>query len=280
MMEHFQFKKDSPSQQSVLGSYEDGNNSLLLAVKKGNLRMVKLLLRHPQIDPNQINADGDSPLMLAIINCRLDLVCAILKHPKTDPNQPNVVGHKPLVIAFNKCKVDLICAILMHKKIDFDQGMRNTLNLIATVMGRLDLFHEVMRYEKIIHEDLFSPLTDADSCLVMVRNLLNQEETDEDFEQYLHLVRKVKTQWEQEESEDESEEEEEEKEKEEKEEKETEDVCNENVLQYTENKITTLAKTNVLFCRSEITKGENNENKRGIKRKSCTDTPPMVIRGL
>jgi 26S proteasome non-ATPase regulatory subunit 10 len=74
---------------------EDGNTSLILAVKANKVEIVELLLRS-NCDPNMKNKQDGSALMIAISQCSTTMVTTLLASKKTDVNIRGYHGHSPL----------------------------------------------------------------------------------------------------------------------------------------------------------------------------------------
>jgi ankyrin repeat protein len=60
----------------------DDNLALRLAIRKNDIRMVKIILDHPNVDPNFPFNERASPLFLAVESGVVEIVKAILQHPK------------------------------------------------------------------------------------------------------------------------------------------------------------------------------------------------------
>jgi len=63
---------------------------------KGYTECVKLLLSHPEIDPNQGRHDTHSPLHEAVRRLEVECVAMLLAHPRINPNKVCSDGYSPL----------------------------------------------------------------------------------------------------------------------------------------------------------------------------------------
>ena len=92
--------------QNVLGIFgkniqeakspEHLSEQLHQAIKDGNIRQCRILLTHPQINPNLIDKEGNTPLTSAIFFDRLEIFEELLSHPKINPNLEDLGGATPL----------------------------------------------------------------------------------------------------------------------------------------------------------------------------------------
>ena len=69
---------------------------LFFATFKGYTECLKLLLSHPEIDPNQGRHDTHSPLHEAVRGLKVECVAMLLAHPRINPNKVCSDGYSPL----------------------------------------------------------------------------------------------------------------------------------------------------------------------------------------
>ena len=90
----------------------DGVTPLLMAVDKGHVSVVEILLKYKDIDPNKAKLNGLTPLLMAVDKGHISVVEALLKHKDIDPNKPNNDGITPLLRAAAKGHVAVVEALL------------------------------------------------------------------------------------------------------------------------------------------------------------------------
>ena len=69
---------------------------LFFAACKGYTECLKLLLNHPEIDPNQGRHDSHSPLHEAVRGLKVECVAMLSAHPRINPNKVCSDGYSPL----------------------------------------------------------------------------------------------------------------------------------------------------------------------------------------
>jgi ankyrin repeat protein len=104
-------------------NYKDENNPTLLhlAILVGKPDIVKLLIEHPNINPNVYDGVWGTPLNSTTHTHyrRAERICPILlEHPLTDPNAQNNYGKTPLIIFANQNLKYLVELFLNNPKID------------------------------------------------------------------------------------------------------------------------------------------------------------------
>jgi ankyrin repeat protein len=96
-----------------------GETPLILASRLNNLKVVRELLKHPDINPNLADYGlGDTPLTITAQIGNLAIARELLKHPKTDPNITTQRGESPLNIAAQYNSLSVIRELLKHPKTD------------------------------------------------------------------------------------------------------------------------------------------------------------------
>ncbi len=94
---------------------------LFIACEKGNLSMVKLLLKYSNL--NQQNLKGTTALWIACCNKHVDIVMELLQ-AGADPNLANLKGDSPLIPCCQK-GADSIVEILLEAGINIDSYNKN-----------------------------------------------------------------------------------------------------------------------------------------------------------
>eukprot|EP00010_Vexillifera_abyssalis_P009168 CAMPEP_0201545946 /NCGR_PEP_ID=MMETSP0173_2-20130828/2353_1 /ASSEMBLY_ACC=CAM_ASM_000268 /TAXON_ID=218659 /ORGANISM="Vexillifera sp., Strain DIVA3 564/2" /LENGTH=181 /DNA_ID=CAMNT_0047954497 /DNA_START=20 /DNA_END=565 /DNA_ORIENTATION=+ len=105
----------------------DENTPLYAASKNNQVQVVKLLLKHPEIDVNKahgLDEYWETPLCVASSNNHVEVVKMLLKHHKIDVNKGKDRRHSglwwwtPLCIASKRNNVEVVKLLLKHRKID------------------------------------------------------------------------------------------------------------------------------------------------------------------
>jgi len=104
----------------------DGSSTLMVAIQNNTANnktdeIVKLLLAHPNIDPNQAKNNGETPLIIALSMQEKSMMDILLSHSAIDPNKPDMHG-TPLTCAAEYANTDLLNTLLSHTKIKIDQA--------------------------------------------------------------------------------------------------------------------------------------------------------------
>jgi ankyrin repeat protein len=95
------------------------SHSLLLAASQSSGDLVQRLLMYDAINPNQKAADSDrSPLYNAARKGNLRVVEMLLAHPRLDVNIKDCMGNTPLHSAARAGHIDVIRLLLLRKDID------------------------------------------------------------------------------------------------------------------------------------------------------------------
>jgi ankyrin repeat protein len=103
----------------------NGNGSALhLAVQSENYAALKLLLAHPDINPNVQNARDNTPLQEAVYAGDKVSVRLLLEHPRTDVNLGNLARVTPLIMAVQECHIKIVRLLLKRSDIHADQKDR------------------------------------------------------------------------------------------------------------------------------------------------------------
>lgn len=95
----------------------DGDTPLHHAVRTGLLDWVKLLLGTNNIDVNALERGRNTPLNLASTRGALDVVQCLLNAKETDINLPNLSGSTPLGSAIKYGHISIVCLLLERKDI-------------------------------------------------------------------------------------------------------------------------------------------------------------------
>ena len=78
---------------------EKGDTSLHRACRFGHLEIVKVLLKHPLVDPNALNTGEVTPFFLACQEGHVEVVSLLLNNMSADINTPKNSQCTPLWIA-------------------------------------------------------------------------------------------------------------------------------------------------------------------------------------
>jgi len=97
------------------------------AAQAGYVEVIKILLKHKDIDPNiETSKIKNTPLHKASRFNRIDAMRALLEDPRVDPNIPDTRGNTPLHIAVQGNQVAPIRMLLDHERVHVnvvnDQG--------------------------------------------------------------------------------------------------------------------------------------------------------------
>lgn len=114
-----------------------GRSALDLACQNGHVEVVRLLLGHPEINPNA----HCGPLVSATEKGHIEIVGLLLKHPKTDVNQTDPFsGRTALHVAAKNGRADIMALLCEHKDIKDNEpdNMGDTPLLLATESGCLE----------------------------------------------------------------------------------------------------------------------------------------------
>lgn len=71
---------------NVILSNDGGKTLLHKAILEGEVRIVRALLEHSEIDPNQVDGDGFPVLITAVTRSTPEVVAELLTHPGLNPN--------------------------------------------------------------------------------------------------------------------------------------------------------------------------------------------------
>jgi serine/threonine protein kinase len=97
-------------------SLKDSEKTLLEAAKRGDLEMVKLLIR--KYDINTIDNSGYTPLMHAITKCQNEIVKLLLLNKNIDINKKDKEGYTALMKAIEMNNIEAVILLLTDRRID------------------------------------------------------------------------------------------------------------------------------------------------------------------
>ena len=83
-------------------------NESNLACENGRVKIVPLLMAHPDIDANHRDNKGNTPFLFACANGKAGCVERLLADPRIKPNEPNDAGRTPLCFAAGKGYLEVI----------------------------------------------------------------------------------------------------------------------------------------------------------------------------
>lgn len=110
------------------------------ALEKNDLRMLKVILEHPNIDPNLRDIHNKTPLARTIEKRNLSMLKMVLEHPDTNPNLCSN-GFSPLVEACfqqKKQNIGMFGALFLHPKTRLD----------IIFKGGKTFLHQLLQYRK------------------------------------------------------------------------------------------------------------------------------------
>lgn len=99
------------------------NTPLLLAIERGFINVVDILLKDHRTDPNQGNEFfefQDSPLIYACYLGLYGIAALLVSHTRTDLNLSSKHGLSPLMICIEFNNLELISLLLSHPEIDIN----------------------------------------------------------------------------------------------------------------------------------------------------------------
>jgi ankyrin repeat domain-containing protein 50 len=97
---------------------EDGRSALIYVAKEGHSDIGNALLQRSDIDINLVDKNGWSALMFAANRGYSDIVNTLLQRSDTDINQPDHTGWTPLTEAVDEGHAETVRILLSHKDID------------------------------------------------------------------------------------------------------------------------------------------------------------------
>jgi ankyrin repeat protein len=108
----------NPNQKAA---YSD-RSPLYNAARKGNLRVVEMLLAHPRLDVNINDRMGNTPLHSAARAGHEDVIKCLLVHKDVDVQSKNLSGRTPLDEAFFNYKWNALRLIAEHQNLTAELG--------------------------------------------------------------------------------------------------------------------------------------------------------------
>ena len=119
---------------------ESLDTPLITAAKEGNEKMVELLLRYEDIDPNKANKRGSPPLHIAAIG-EEKIVDQLLRHKDIEVNKADESGCTALIMAAQIGDKKVMDKLLRHNDIQVNKSTKRgvTALLAAAVNGHDDV---------------------------------------------------------------------------------------------------------------------------------------------
>ena len=99
-----------------------GNTIVYKASAEGNLYLIQVLLRHPNIDLNKQAIDGSTPLYIASQKQHREIVTVLIKALGILVNKGNAEGISPLQVAAKNGHLSITRLLLSHNDIDPNQA--------------------------------------------------------------------------------------------------------------------------------------------------------------
>lgn len=96
----------------------DPNPSLYHAIKKGNVDLAKMLLKHSRAEPNKIVCGAQSLFALARLKGNTEMIKLFLDHPKVDIHAKSESGRTLLERALANEDTELVEILLAHPKMN------------------------------------------------------------------------------------------------------------------------------------------------------------------
>ncbi|MFC1842989.1 ankyrin repeat domain-containing protein [Candidatus Dependentiae bacterium] len=131
------------------------SRQLKQAVKRGDLKKVKELLKYKDIDVNTGTGEfGWSPLFYTLMTNSFGILKELLKHPKIDVNKDHN-GQSPIFYACSQGYLDIVKELLKHPKIDVNKVIGSGFFKGSTPLffvcdnGNVDTLKELLKHPKI-----------------------------------------------------------------------------------------------------------------------------------
>lgn len=142
------FRSESGVQKLPSGSVI--GDLLLYAAGRGDIKLVKLLL-DGNVNPNYQSSlgGGITALMCAAFNGPVEVVKALLEHPNIDPNQGAIGGMTTLMLS-PRMNFEVFEILLNHPKVDLNVGDKDgmTVLLYAAAARNLKAFEAILDSDK------------------------------------------------------------------------------------------------------------------------------------
>ena len=126
---------------------------LELAIDHENIELIKRLLAHKNIMPNQLNFCGNSLLHLAVIKGNIDVVQNLLTDGRFDINQRGFFGRTPLMTAVLNGHIGAVNLLLRQEGIDpnisDDDGV--TPLYIAAQFGQREIVNQFLANQRALN---------------------------------------------------------------------------------------------------------------------------------
>lgn len=130
---------------------KNGNNLLMLAIKRGNYKLAETLANNTLCNLNLVNKEGRSALMLAAEKKQWDIVNILLKK-NADPNIIDSLGHNLLFLAVKQNNVELLEKLMAQESnidINARDNQNNTPLMLAAYQGNIILMQKLMANKSV-----------------------------------------------------------------------------------------------------------------------------------
>lgn len=130
----------------------DGMPGLTTAIEHRRLDIFKVLLFHPNIDPNIQDLEcGNSPLGFAVSNGLLDFVKLLLTHKAVDVNHGNKTGFTPLIRAVESGDAAILQCLLSDTRLLVHKANRDSSTALITAcsLGDAAAVKLLLQHDKI-----------------------------------------------------------------------------------------------------------------------------------
>jgi ankyrin repeat protein len=100
----------------------DNMTPLCIAAQQGHQNVVAILLANPQVDINKPNAHGATPLLLSVERENIEVVKLLLKEATLNINHADALDYTALHYAALSCSEEIPEALLSHPEIDVNKA--------------------------------------------------------------------------------------------------------------------------------------------------------------
>lgn len=153
-----------------------GSTPLIAAAQYGHVPVALALLADPRVEPNQAKADGATALFMAILNGHEPVVMALLADPRIEPNQAKADGVTPLLLAAQYGHVTIVTALLAAGANPHQAMTDGATPLFAAILfGHFEVVQAVHRHQHAAMAHLPIPIATQHGYPVFVKGFLSDE---------------------------------------------------------------------------------------------------------